>query len=290
MQVLKIANNARTLPVLLHAGIPLTITSVLWATSLYEVSLPQVIAAFILCWIPWAAYGEWVKGTREKFPLFALIGVVYWLAYAVPLFWLKHDISLVTGKHQLSENAITQSLYLVIFGVAALGSGMAGAGGLRFIGSFRLDIHRVGTMALLEIFAASSSIAQNCSTNQYAGRGRPSVPSHYRDGCSVGRVCDSLALLPTRHGDSSGQDPIGGLRRHSPGRGNLFRLAGKFRWRGNHGCGGLCIRKTKTPARCDHDRCSHYSFSAARQREISSALLASRCFGELCRAIQFLDG
>ena len=80
---------------LLHAGIPLTITSVLWATSLYEVSLPQVIAAFILCWIP-GAYGEWVNGTREKFPLFALIGVVYWLAYAVPLFWLKHDISLVT--------------------------------------------------------------------------------------------------------------------------------------------------------------------------------------------------
>ena len=142
MQVLEIANSARTWPVLLYAGVPLTITSVLWATSLYEVSLPQVIAAFILCWIPWAAYGEWVKGTREKFPLFALIGVVYWLAYAVPLFWLKHDISLVTGKHQLSENAITQSLYLVIFGVAALGSGMAGAGGLRFIGSFRLDIHR----------------------------------------------------------------------------------------------------------------------------------------------------
>src|ERR1700733_4447436 len=105
MQLLKIAYNTRTRPVLLHAGIPLIITAVLWATSLYEVSLPQVIAAFILCWIPSAAYREWVRGAREKFPLFALIGVVYWLAYAVPLFWLKHDISLVTGKHQLSENA-----------------------------------------------------------------------------------------------------------------------------------------------------------------------------------------
>jgi hypothetical protein len=142
MQVLKIANNARTWPVLLYAGVPLITTAVLWATRLYEVSLPQVIAAFILCWIPWAAYREWVRGTREKIPLFALIGVVYWLAYAVPLFWLKHSISLVTGKHQLSENAITQSLYLVVFGVGALKIGMAAAGRLRLMKSYGLDIHR----------------------------------------------------------------------------------------------------------------------------------------------------
>ena len=121
MQALKIANNARTLPVLLYTGVPLIITAALWATSLYDVTLPQVIAAFILCWIPWAAYREWVRGTRERIPLFVLIGVMYWLAYAVPLFWLKHDINLITGRHQLSEDAITQSLYLVILGVAALG-------------------------------------------------------------------------------------------------------------------------------------------------------------------------
>ena len=67
---------------------------------------------------------------------------MYWLAYAVPLFWTKHQINLIMGMHQLSENAITQSLYLVVFGVAALGIGMAAAGRLRFMESFRLDIHR----------------------------------------------------------------------------------------------------------------------------------------------------
>jgi hypothetical protein len=142
MQALKVANNARTLPVLLYTGIPLIITAVLWATSLYDVTLPQVIAAFILCWIPWAAYQEWVRGPREKIPLFVLIGVMYWLAYALPLFWLRHGINLVTGRHQLSDNAVTQSLYLVVFGVAALGFGMAVAGRVRFMESFRLDIHR----------------------------------------------------------------------------------------------------------------------------------------------------
>src|ERR1700723_1164770 len=104
--------NARSLPVLLYAGGPAIITVALWATSLYDVTLPQVIAAFILCWIPWAAYQQWVRGPREKIPLFVLIGVMYWLAYALPLFWLRHGINLVTGRHQLSDNAVTQSLYL----------------------------------------------------------------------------------------------------------------------------------------------------------------------------------
>jgi len=142
MQALEIANNARTLPVLLYTGVPFIITSGLWATSLYNVTLPQVIAAFILCWIPWAAYQEWVRGPREKIPLFVLIGVMYWIAYAPPLFWTKHQIDQIVIMHQLSESAITQSLYLVILGVAALGSGMAVAGRIRFKGSFRLDIHR----------------------------------------------------------------------------------------------------------------------------------------------------
>ena len=142
MQALKIANRTRTLPVLLYTGVPFIITAGLWATSLYEVTLPQVIAAFILCWIPWAAYKEWVRGPREKIPLFVLIGVMYWLAYAVPLFWTKHQIGQIVEMHQLSEDAITQSLYLVVFGVASLGIGMAAAGRLCFMESFKLDIHR----------------------------------------------------------------------------------------------------------------------------------------------------
>src|SRR5260370_28816746 len=103
MQALKTANNARTLPLLLDAGVPLIITAVLWATSLYDATLPQVIAAFILCWIPWAAYQKWVRGTREKIPLFVLIGVMYWLAYAVPLFCTKPQIHQVTGSHPVYE-------------------------------------------------------------------------------------------------------------------------------------------------------------------------------------------
>ncbi|MGA3087522.1 MAG: O-antigen polysaccharide polymerase Wzy [Terriglobales bacterium] len=127
---------------MLYTGVPLIVTAVLWATNLYPVTLPEVLGAFVLCWIPWAAYRRWVGGEREQIPLFVLIAVMYWMAYAVPLFWTKHQIVLIMGKHQLPENVITQSLYLVIFGIAALGIGMAAGGRLRFSNSFTVDIHR----------------------------------------------------------------------------------------------------------------------------------------------------
>jgi hypothetical protein len=141
MRTLKTANNASTSPVLFYAGTPLIITVVLWTTSLYDTTPPQLIAVFILSWIPWAAYQTWLRGPKEKIPLFALISAMYWIAYAIPLFWMEHEINLIIGGHHLSENSITQSLYLVVFGLAALWIGMATVRRWRFMESFRLDIH-----------------------------------------------------------------------------------------------------------------------------------------------------
>jgi hypothetical protein len=138
----RIANHAGTAPVFFSAGVPVIITAALWATSINEITLPQAIAAFALCWIPWAAYREWSAGTREGIPLFSLVSAVFWVDYAIPLFWLRHEITLITGRHQLSEDAITRSLYLALVGVAALGMGMRLGGRWRFKKSFRPDIHR----------------------------------------------------------------------------------------------------------------------------------------------------
>ncbi|HEY6763816.1 MAG TPA: O-antigen polysaccharide polymerase Wzy [Candidatus Sulfotelmatobacter sp.] len=111
--------------------------------SLYDANSAQVIAAFILCWIPWAGYREWTRGSRDRIPLFVLLGFMYWIGYAVPLFWTKHEIHQADGGgHPLSESAITQSLYLVVLGVAALGIGMTLGGRLRLLESIKLDIHQ----------------------------------------------------------------------------------------------------------------------------------------------------
>jgi len=111
-------------PVLLFAGVPLSITGFLWATSSFELSLLQIIAAFLLFWIPWASYQHWYHDRREELPLFALLAGMYWLGYAVPLFWTVHSVNLVDGLHILSETAITKALYLVVVGMAALWVGM----------------------------------------------------------------------------------------------------------------------------------------------------------------------
>ena len=89
MQALKVANNARTFPVLLYTGVPLIIIAALWATSVNDVTLPQIIAAFILCWIPGPPTVNGTNGTRDGIPLFSLVGATYWLAYTVPLFWTE---------------------------------------------------------------------------------------------------------------------------------------------------------------------------------------------------------
>jgi O-antigen polysaccharide polymerase Wzy len=142
MQVLKIPNSARSKPVFLYADIPLIVTAALWATSRNDVSILQIVAAFLLCWIPWAAYQRWSNGTRLGIPLFSLVSGVNWVAFAVPLFWLQHEINLVTGGHQLSEDSITEALYLAVLGVVALGVGIWVGGRLRFMESFRPDIQR----------------------------------------------------------------------------------------------------------------------------------------------------
>jgi hypothetical protein len=50
---------------------------------------------------------------------------MFWLAYGLPLFWSSHNISLVTGKHHVSDDAVTKSLYLAVIGVLALFAGMS---------------------------------------------------------------------------------------------------------------------------------------------------------------------
>jgi hypothetical protein len=127
-------------PVFFYAGVPVVITGALWATSAYQLSLPQLGAALILCWIPWAAYQQWHRGSRQGLPLFAMIAAMHWLGYAVPLFWGSHGIGLATGFHRLSEAALTKSMYLAITGMVTLWVGMKLATNWHWAPSIPLDV------------------------------------------------------------------------------------------------------------------------------------------------------
>src|SRR6266704_1398614 len=127
-------------PTFLYTGIPIAITAALWWWTPYEVSFPQVGAAFILAWIPWAFYMKWNHGERREIPLFVLIAGMFWLAYALPLFLSSHNIALVTGKRQLSGVAVTESMYLAVIGVWALCVGMRVTGGFIRKPALNLDV------------------------------------------------------------------------------------------------------------------------------------------------------
>ena len=161
-------------------GRPVNHHFVLWATSLYDVTVPQIIAAFILCWIPWAAYQEWLQGTpREDSTVRS--NRCHVLDGLRGRHFFGRSTKLIRSWEGINypRDAITQSLYLVVFGLAALGIGMAalGAGALwNLSGWTSTGVRRDG---LLKSYIVGTGIAENCSANQYAWRGRPPVPCHY---------------------------------------------------------------------------------------------------------------
>src|SRR6478752_6261741 len=129
-------------PEILDIGVPVVVTLLLAYSSPYELTLAQIVAAFLLCWIPWNAYRTWNRGKRGEIPLFALIATMYWLAYALPLFWASHEVGSVWGTRLLSERAITASLYLAFTGVVALWAGIRLASGFRWLPSIGVDVSR----------------------------------------------------------------------------------------------------------------------------------------------------
>jgi hypothetical protein len=124
----------------LNVAVPLLVTALLAYTSFYTVSLPQFAAAWLLCWMPWKAYRDWLRGKRQEIPLFAMLGACFWLAYAVPLFWGKHEVGGVFGRRILTETGVTDSMYLAVVGVGCLWLGMRAAARFHWVPVIGVDI------------------------------------------------------------------------------------------------------------------------------------------------------
>jgi hypothetical protein len=125
---------------IVDVGVPLLVTAFFAYTSSYDVSMAQAVAALLLCWIPWAAYRNWLRGDRNNIPMFALLAAMFWLAYAVPFFWAKHVINGIFGSRVLPESTITDSLYLAVLGVVCLWLGMRVAGCFHWLPGLRADV------------------------------------------------------------------------------------------------------------------------------------------------------
>ena len=120
--------------------IPLLVTGCLWAASLYQVELVQIIPAFVIAYIPWVLYRSWQQTDRYEFPLFVPIIGMYWLAFVLPLFWGVRQVSSDSGSHPISEAAITGTMFLAMEGVIALCCGAVLSRGITWFPAKRIEI------------------------------------------------------------------------------------------------------------------------------------------------------
>jgi hypothetical protein len=125
---------------IIELAVPVFLTLVLAYLSSYEISVTQGLLAFLLCWMPWASYRRWLTSDRKNIPLFALLATMFWLAYAVPLFWSKHVVTGVFGRRVLPESAITGALFLAVVGVACLWLGMRVAKIIHWLPKIKKDV------------------------------------------------------------------------------------------------------------------------------------------------------
>jgi hypothetical protein len=104
---------------------PCLVTTFLTLTSTYTVDLVEMLSAFLLLFIPWVGFLRWRQASTAVVPLFPLITFMYWLFYALPLFWGdRDDLGAGSRRFHLSDQAATDSMMLAGLGVLAIWCGI----------------------------------------------------------------------------------------------------------------------------------------------------------------------
>ncbi len=99
----KLLVKKEAFPALVLAKIvPLVVTTLLWLTRANQVTYAQLLLVFALIYLPWQAYVNWRKGGRNELPVFAAVGAMYFLYYAVALFW--GDLSVTALRLELRQS------------------------------------------------------------------------------------------------------------------------------------------------------------------------------------------
>lgn len=125
---------------LIEIAVPAFVTGILVWLSSQEVSVAQGTMAFLLCWMPWRSYRKWLGTDRKNIPLFALLATMFFLSYAVPLFWADHVVTGIFGRRVLPESAVTAALWLAVMGVACLWLGMRVAQLFHWVPKIQKDV------------------------------------------------------------------------------------------------------------------------------------------------------
>ena len=108
------------------------ITLFLWLTALNQIAFATGTAAFLLLLAAWWSYWNWRSTGFRGLPLFAAVTAMYWLYFGIPLFY--GDRRALDWKHpfrQVHEDAVTETMLLVAFGLVFLWLGVSSKLGRR---------------------------------------------------------------------------------------------------------------------------------------------------------------
>jgi hypothetical protein len=106
--------------------VPVAIHLVFLRLSTNEISLVQWLLALTLMMFPWVGYLRWRQLKRDALPIVAIISMMYWIYYALALFWGARTPSGVESFNErpVSDEALTSSLMMAVVGVLALWLGL----------------------------------------------------------------------------------------------------------------------------------------------------------------------
>ncbi len=126
MKFLTPAGRRQTKLSILTSLVPSVIVSALLVlTSLNEVGWIEVIASALILFISWHSYRRWRETRDQELPFFAMLAFMYWLYYAVQLFWGSLTVSVSYSAGRVVEpERIRDAVLMALLGVCCVWLGM----------------------------------------------------------------------------------------------------------------------------------------------------------------------
>jgi O-antigen polysaccharide polymerase Wzy len=104
---------------------PAAVTAAMWATSGNAVSPTSLVCAHVILQAAWGSYLLWKERIRGGLPMFAMIASIYWIFFAVSLFWGGRTLLVFAGRLiEIGDDYVTQTMIMALIGVICLWAGM----------------------------------------------------------------------------------------------------------------------------------------------------------------------
>jgi len=118
---------------------PLAVTFLMWLVRINEITLFEFVGAAGLLTAAWGPYYSWRRAGERYMPLFPLLSFMYWVFFALSLFWGARNI--YTQRGRLSDQSIEHAMLLAVVSVTFLWLGGRTGIGQRLASSRVLDIN-----------------------------------------------------------------------------------------------------------------------------------------------------